>query len=173
MRDPVKCSTPPPGYTAPPSPRRYPVRTAQEVLAGLATDSFASPGFKYGAPVLIRAVRPTDQDEWLVPVVSDGRTNAVLAISIFPDGTGSAGILTGWDGRFPHAMAPDAALAAGGTAADPARRSVELAWAVVDPRSGGPASETLPFYLVTRKSGARVLVMQGGGVVEASAAGVP
>jgi hypothetical protein len=37
-----KCSTPPPGYTAPP-PSRYPVRTSAEVLAGPATDPFVGP----------------------------------------------------------------------------------------------------------------------------------
>jgi hypothetical protein len=159
-----------PAYTAPPSPRRYPVGTPAEVLSGLATDAFPSPLAVDGAyrqPVFVRALRPTDRDEWLVPIVRGGQVDGVVVVVIYDNGMGSAGIATGWSGRFPHPFTPEQAAAKVGTSSDPAT-SVELVWATIDPRQGGPATEFLPLYVATLRSGARWYVFQSGSIRDAT-----
>jgi hypothetical protein len=165
-----KCSTLPPGYTPPAPAPRYPARTADEVLRGLAADPFVGPlgpDGAFGAPVLIKALRSSDHDEWLVPIVRGGEVGGVVVVPIYENGMGSAGIATGWSGRFPHSLRPEQA-AAKAVAPGDAAVSVELVWATVDPRQGGPANEFLPFYLVTRRSSARWYVFQSGTARESS-----
>lgn len=167
----MKCSTPPPWYTSPPPPPQYLVRTAAEVLSGLATDRFVghlAPDTTFGEPLFVKALRPHDHDEWLVPLVSAGRTGGVIVVPIYDNGMGNAGIGTGWEGRFPHPLTPEEARAKVSTLVKDEVVSDELVWATVDPRQGGPATEFLPFYAITLRSGARWYVFQYGGVVEAS-----
>jgi hypothetical protein len=107
------------------------------------------------------------RDQWFVPIVRGGEVGGVVVVPIYDNGMGSAGIATGWAGRFPHPLTPEQAAAKASTSSD-AAVTVELVWATVDPRQGGPATEFLPFYVVTLRSGARWCVFNGGAVVEAS-----
>lgn len=168
--DPIKCSPPPPGYTAPLPAPRFPARNPAEVVAGLVQAKFVTlaEGAHYGDAVYVRALRSTDRDEWLVPIVRDGKVGGVVALSAFPDGTAQCCASTGWSGRFPHSLTPEDAMARVTVAGDRAT-SAELVWSVVDPRSGALANWSLPFYVVRRESGALFYVFQSGDVLPSSA----
>src|SRR5690348_4364451 len=86
----------------------YPTRTAADVLAGLAKDPFwtnikteaALRGPEYdprvangtlGQPLIVRALRATDEDAWIVPVLGpDGKPVALIGVSQRHTGLGLA-----------------------------------------------------------------------------------
>src|SRR5439155_9851835 len=91
----------PPVRTPQPTPLRYPVRTAEEVLRGMPNDLFVTgtpPGTPstfdpatLGAPLFVHALRQRDRDVWLVPVLGDvggakPYNAAVIVVSVDADG---------------------------------------------------------------------------------------
>jgi hypothetical protein len=170
-------ATPRPSPTFPP---RYPVTTAEQVLAGLGSDPFFSDHLRYlraetGEPHpavldphadrpmrVIGLHKPYTIDVWIVPIRDrEQDVVSIVAVSIGQDGLGSASEARGWSGAFPAVSAADATRLA--SAANDTAVSVELGWAeeyYVSP--GGP---TAPAWLATRKSGARVVVTEDRFVV--------
>src|SRR5204862_1110866 len=88
--------------TPQPTPVRYLVRTAEDVLRGVVTDPFvtgAQPGTSarldpssFGIPLYVHALRARDRDLWLVPRRQGASTVAVYAVMVDADSYGSAGI---------------------------------------------------------------------------------
>jgi hypothetical protein len=174
-----------PGNTPPPGLRRYPVRTPDEVLAGMATDPFVTlnaPTWdpkSLGMPIFVRALRASDDDVWLVPQLSEGKAYAVIVVSVGKDGLGGANLREGADNSsggpafpFPFPVPPfseaGAWLTAGVAVAD--RGSAELVWMRVDPRAGYLVSETRPLWRLTSRSGVVVYVTSDGQLLSAARA---
>jgi hypothetical protein len=155
-----KDQSPPPGYTAPPGPHRYPARTAAEVLAGMATDPFltgASGSFdtsRLRTPVLLKALRPTDLDVWLVPGMTDG----AYAVYVDPDGLTRGTVIWATSAlvSVPPISEADARTIARSAIADVER--AELVWLRLDPRSGFSADEFSPIWRLVSTAGATVFV---------------
>jgi hypothetical protein len=168
--DPIKCSTPPPGYTQPPTPPcDAPLTNDDEIRAAAAqmgAFSGTTPGTTptYGDPVLARAMSPSDEDAWLVPM-SDGRggASAVVVVSIRSNGRGCAGMASGWGGPFPRISIDEARRRAVGPN-DP----VALIEAVRFPftKSLPPASGTSMVWRVVRQSGREVFLFDSGDLME-------
>ena len=163
--------------TPQPSPARYPVRTAEDVLRGVVTDPFvtgAQPGTSvrlepasFGAPLYVHALRARDHDLWLVPRVIGPRTVQVYAVIIDPDGYGAAGIAVIWTGdsggsgiQVPpigEARARDLA-ASGGVSVIAA----DLVWMTVAPIEGFLCWEMAPMWRLTGGDGRVVYVTSDG-----------
>jgi hypothetical protein len=173
----------PPGATSRPAASmrpRYPVATADQVLAGLRSDPFFVAQLRYlraetgephqpvvdpqpGQPMRVLGLhKPYTIDLWIVPVRDQG-TNVVLvvAVAIDMDGLGSAVEGRGWSGAFPR-LSSDEAKRLGAT---PDRMAVdaELGWA--EEYNVSPGGPTAPSWLVTRQGGERVVVTEEGAVV--------
>jgi hypothetical protein len=119
-----------------------------------------------GEPVRLHAYVAGQRDAWFVPILSDGRVVRVMSLPVDADGTLYGPAVASWNGRFPHALTqPEAATKA--SSPDDPIVTLDLDWAVIDPREGGPASEVAPFYLVTRRSGQQFVVFGAGNVVPA------
>lgn len=181
-----KAAPPPPGYTSPTAGPRYLVTGAQDLITSLKTDSFAqsalndltSPGSPFfdssvktppafGLPVFVQAYSVGKQNEWLVPVIAEGKTIGVIAVSIDASNRGAAGAFSRWAGAFPHPLSLAEATTTAGTPTDPVQ-SIGLAWAVISPLEGGPTTELSPFYRAVRLSGTQVLILQNGSLLPAS-----
>ena len=167
--DPIKCSTPPPGYTpylGPPC--QAPLTTADEIRAAAAemgafsVATSSSPGL--GEPILVHAMAPGDEDEWLVPM-SDGRGGAsgVVAVSVRANGRGCAGMASGWGGPFPR-ISIDAARRRATGPNDPVAliEAVHFPWVNVLP----PASDTSMVWRAVRQSGREVFLFDSGDLME-------
>jgi hypothetical protein len=178
LRGDPSSATPRPSPTFAP---RYPVATAEQVLAGLSTDPFLIDHLRYlraetgephppvldprpDRPVRVTGLhKPYTVDLWLVPI-RDRSANvvSVVAVSInSQDGLGSAIEARGWSGEFPAVTAAEATRLAS-TSGDPAV-SVELGWA--EEYYVSPGGVTAPGWLATRQSGARVVVTEDRAVV--------
>jgi hypothetical protein len=175
----------PPGASPRPTPTfppRYPVATAEQVLAGVSTDPFLIDHLRYlraetgepHPPVLdprpdrpLRVTglhKPWTVDVWIVPIRDrGGNVVSVVAISISADGLGSAWEARGWSGPLPAVTAAEATRLASAPS-DPAV-SVELGWA--EEYYVSPGGATAPGWLATRESGARVVVTEDRVVVPA------
>jgi hypothetical protein len=170
--------TVPPGYTTPPGPRRYPTRTAGEVLAGMATDPSVTGSYSnwdpqsLGAPIFVRALRASDSDLWLVPHITAGEVHGVYVVTLDKDGLGSAGRWAGGGGPNDPALAIPAVSEARAweiaAVAMPDRGTAELVWMRVDPRSGFLVEEIWPMWMLTSRSGAVVYVTSGELLVSAT-----
>ena len=178
-------STASPGSTLAPGHRRYPVHTAAEVLAGMATDPFVtlnSPNWdpnSLGTPIFVRALRATDEDLWLVPQLSAGKAFAVVVVSVGKDGLGSANLREGADNPsggpafpFPFPVPPFSEAGAWQIAGlgPPDRGTAELVWMRVDPRAGFLISETRPLWRLTSRAGVVVYVTSDGQLLSAARA---
>ena len=168
--DPIKCSTPPPGYTpylGPPCDA--PLTTASEIRIA-AAQMYTTPGqpqasvAAYGDPVLVHPMRVGDPDEWLV-LMSDGAGGAagVVAVTVRANGRGCAGMASGWSGPFPR-IARDAARLRATGPNDP----VTVIEAVYLPfnKSLPPASELNLVWRAVRESGYEVFLFDSGDLVE-------
>ena len=160
------------------TPSLYAVATADQALAGAIADPFVIEQLRYlraqtgephppvADPWLDRPIRvlglhkPYTVDLWIIPVRDRGGA-IVSIISISErDGLGMAGGARAWSGPFPRVSEADAQRL-GSLAGDPAV-SAQLGWAeeyYVSP--GGP---TAVGWLVTRRSGGRVVVTEEGSV---------
>jgi hypothetical protein len=159
----------------------YPVGSPDQVVAAARADAFVVDYLRYlrggtGAahPLVdgpwldtpVRAVglhKPYTTDLWIMPV----RDRAGVIVSLIAvgdsDGTGQAVEARAWSGVFPRVSEVDAKRI-GSVASDPAA-SAHLGWAeeyFVSP--GGPTAVS---WLITRRSGARVVVTEEGAVVPA------
>jgi hypothetical protein len=170
--DPIKCSTPPPGYTTylgPPCDAS--LTTADEIRAAAAqmgAFSATTPGTTpvYGEPVLVHAMAPGHEDEWLVPMSdSRGGASAVVAVSIRANGRGCAGMASGWGGPFPR-ISIDAARGRAAGPNDPVAliEAVHFPWVNVLP----PASGTSMVWRAVRQSGREVFLYGSGTLLEGS-----
>lgn len=165
--DPVKCSTPPPGYTpyvAPPCDA--PLTTTDEIRAAAARRGFVagSPGEGPGEPILVRAMAPGDRDEWLVPWMDgQGGASGVVVVSVNANGRGCAGMSSGWSGPFPR-ISIDAARRRTAGPNDP----VVLIEAVHFPytMSLPPASDAQMVWRAVRQSGREVFLFGSGDLIE-------
>jgi hypothetical protein len=164
-----------------PGPLRYPVTTAAEVLAGVATDPFVtgnSPNWdakSLGTPVFVRALRPTDQDLWLVPENSEGtKTFRIVVVNVARDGLGAAGMKAG--GLTADPAAPSIAVPplseerAWQLAATvlPDRGTAELVWMFVSPSSGFFVEEIRPMWRLSSRTGSVEYVTSDGQLVNAA-----
>lgn len=182
----LKRQTAPPGYTERPAQPRFAVRTAEDVRQLVAKDPFAlsmwreltSPGTPFydpsltsppviGTPVFVRALLGGQNSEWLLPFIANGRTVAVLTVSVDAAGEAAAGAFSAWEGAFPHPMTPSEASSRASADGD-AVNTIELVWAIVSPQEGGPANELNPFYRAVRSSGSEIYVFHNGNVVRAT-----
>ena len=167
-------------------PQLYPVGSASEVLSGLATDPFFVQYLRYlrdqtayhhaaiddpraDSPVRVRGLVTTQSsavtDVWLVPVRD--RAGSVVSIIEVPissqDGRGYALAARGWSGAFPAVSEADARDI--GSIRGIQVISSELMWVpeyLIRP--GGP---TAPFWLITLRTGDRVVVTEDGKAVAA------
>jgi hypothetical protein len=167
--DPIKCSTPPPGYTPfVATPCDAPLTTADEIRAAAAAFSGSTPGTLalYGQPILVRAMAPSDRGEWLVPM-SDGHGGAsgVVVVSVNANWRGCAGMGSEWNGPFPL-ISIDAARRRAAGPNDP----VALIEAVHFPftKSLPPASDVWMVWRVVRQSGREVFLFGSGDLMEGS-----
>lgn len=156
-----------------PTRAAYSTRTAEEVVRNLPSDDFyrrvtAASGVGgalgdprmaaavLGAPVLVRALIPGQQDGWLVPLVSGGVPIAVISVSIRPDGTGHATSMRGWPyasvPALPEALARTLAAVPGDDVA-----SLSLVW--IDGLDR-PSDILSPVWDVKRVSGAEVFLFE-------------
>jgi hypothetical protein len=173
--DPVKCSTPPPGWTPQtPAPCDRPLGTPAEARAatadwGVGPGQTPPPGnvLPVGDPVLVRALRVGDDDEWLVPVL-DGRGGAswVIAVRIRANGRGCAGMASSWAGPFPL-ISIDAARRRTAGPNDPvvSIEAVYLPWTNRLPSS----SNTNMVWRAVRQSGHEVFLFDSGTLMEGRA----
>jgi hypothetical protein len=162
-------------------PQRYPVGSASEVLSGLATDPYFVEYLRYlrdetihhhetvddpraDSPLRVRGlvttVAPAITNEWLVPVRDRaGSLVSIIVVTISPqDGRGYMYAARGWSGAFPAVSEADARDI--GSIRGIQVISAELMWApenLVHP--GGP---TAPFWLITLRTGDRVVVTEDG-----------
>jgi hypothetical protein len=170
------------GSTPPPTPSfrpLYPTSTGDQVLAAARNDVFVIDYLRYlrGESGLSDALvadprldtplhvvglhKPYTVDLWVIPVRDrDGAIVSLIAVSD-RDGSGQATEARAWSGPFPRVSESDAKRIAS-LASDPAILA-QLGWAeayYVSP--GGPTAMS---WLVTRRSGAQVVVTEDGAVV--------
>jgi len=168
--DPIKCSTPPPGWTPYLGPPCDATLTTADEIRAAAAQMHAIPGepqapyAQYGVPLLVHPMRAEDRDEWLVPI-SDGAGGAsgVVAVSVRPDGRGCAGTSTGWSGLFPQ-ISIDAARQRVAGPNDP----VTMIEAVYLPftRELPPGSDTNMVWRAVRQSGYEIFLFGSGDLYE-------
>jgi hypothetical protein len=125
---------------------RYPVRTADELLSGLAHDPLVTKGNSgwrpdyVGTPVRVRALRSTDHDIWLVPDrnAGGGVVSGVFVVDVGTDGLGNASQWAGNTWGLVVAVPPVSEAAAHelGSAAGDAVMRAELVWLRQPPASG-------------------------------------
>ena len=173
-----------PASSGPATGRRWNARTAAEVLANLPGDEnfpstiaalssdAADPRAvgrtpSLGDPIFVRGLRPGDANEYLVPVNVDKTTIAFMKIGLDANGLGRLEATRGWSSApsFPL-LSEAAAITRGSTATDPVIRA-EFVWTYIR----GSADELSPFWLVTRASGAALLLLENGSLVSAAELG--
>jgi hypothetical protein len=166
--DPVKCSTPPPGYTPPlPAPCDFPLSTADQIRAAAAHMDMP-PGqtppprgtAAYGEPLLVHALRVGDPDAWLVPMTDgQGGASQVVAVGIRANGHGCAGVSSGWSGPFPS-ISEAAAKRRGAGPNDPVA-TIEAVF--LQPARELPVSWDTQFvWRIVRASGYEVFLFANG-----------
>lgn len=175
-----------PASSGPATARRWNARTAAEVLANLPGDenfpsaiAALSSGAdrdpravgrtpSLGDPIFVRGLRPGDANEYLVPVNVDKTTIAFMKIGLDANGLGRLEATRGWSSApsFPL-LSEAAAITRGGTATDPVIKA-EFVWTNIR----GSADELSPFWLLTRASGAALLLLENGSLVSAAGLGL-
>jgi hypothetical protein len=175
-----KLEAAPPVRTPQPTPLRYPVRTAEEVLRGMPNDLFVTgtlPGkpsafdpATLGAPLFVHALRRTDRDVWLVPVLGDVRgpkpyNSSAIVVSIDVDGLGAAGIRVGGGSGPPGIDVPPVSEVRARSIASAAVTDVaaaDLVWMLVPPIVGFLCDEFYPMWRLTSADGTVVYVTGDG-----------
>ena len=170
----------PPVRTPQPTPLRYPVRTAEEVLRGMPNDLFVTgtpPGTRsafdpatLGAPLFVHALRQRDRDVWIVPVLGDvggakPYNSSVIVVPIDADGLGAAGIRVGGDSGPPGIDVPPISEVRAKSIASAAITDVtaaDLVWMLVPPIAGFLCEEFYPMWRLTSRDGTVVYVTGDG-----------
>ena len=175
--------TPPP---APPTQRPWRAQEASDIITNLPLDANFDPTMRalttgpeadpravgrtpiLGAPLFVRGLASSDGDEFVVPVVVDGTTMAIMVVPIGRDGNGQLVATRGWSSAttFP-AQTADKAIAAAGLTGQPAVRA-ELVWTTLR----GLADEMSPFWRIERAGRAVNYIFEDGTVVSASDLGI-
>jgi hypothetical protein len=121
-----------------------------------------------GVPIYVRGLRPGDANEYIVPVRVGETTIALMKISLDANGLGQLDAVRGWSSTpsYPP-LNESAAIARGSTPADPVVKA-EFVWTMLR----GSASELQPFWLLTRRSGAALLLLEDGALMLARDAGL-
>lgn len=178
----AKRNTPPPPRASPP---RWSARSAADVAANLPADAnFAAAIARLssapdpdpravghtvtlGAPLFVRGLAPGDADEYLVPVNVGATTIAIIKVGVDAQGFGSLDAVRGWSAApsFPAASQAEA-LARAGAPGDPAVKA-ELVWTYIR----AVAEPLVPFWRLTRVSGAVYFLFEDGTLVSAKDAG--
>ena len=159
--DPVKCSTPPPGYRSPTErPCNEPLDTPTEARAVARLSYAPQASVELGDPILAHAFRYGDHDLWLVPVL-DGRGAArwVVGVDVKADGRGCFGLGSEWAGPFP-AISAASAESRVRTPDDPVlfTEAVIFPWTNVLP----PSSETGSVWRIVQASGRESFLFGNG-----------
>src|SRR5438093_1599335 len=115
-------------------------------------------------PIEVRALQPSDQNEYLVPLVVDDQVIAIMQVAVDAQGNGQLVATRGWSSSpsFPRYSRLDAQMRAAG-AGEMVLQS-ELVWAPIRGRAG----ELQPFWRIVLSSGRVVYVFEDGGVAPAS-----
>lgn len=118
-----------------------------------------------GTPLFVRALRPGEQNEYIVPVQIGSTTIAIMKVGVDASGLGQLHAVRGWSATptYPSVSSADA-LARASSPSDPTVRA-EFVWADVR----GVADALQPFWRVTRASGSIVYVFEDGRLADASA----
>ena len=171
---------PPSLRTLQPTPVRYPVRTAEDVLRGMATDEFVTAGpagstiafdpAMLGRPLFVRALRAVDRDLWLVPTLGGLGTatpfiSSVIVVGVGPDGLGAAGIRAGNAIVPPGLDVPPISEARAKVIASAVTTEVvaaELVWMRVLPIEGFLCDQSYPMWRLTSRNGSVVYVTGDG-----------
>src|SRR5438552_9917120 len=169
-----------PVRTPQPTPLRYPVRTAEEVLRGMPNDVFVTgtpPGTPsafdpapLGAPLFVHALRQRDRDVWLVPILGGiggpkPYNSAVIVVTIDADGLGAAGTRVGGDSGPPGIDVPPISEVRARSIASAAITEVtaaDLVWMLVPPIEGFLCEEFYPMWRLTSRDGTVVYVTGDG-----------
>jgi hypothetical protein len=116
-----------------------------------------------GMPIEVRALRPGDPKEYLVPLLVDDEVIAIVQVSVDAQGNGAIVASRGWSTSpsFPRYSRADAQARAAGASEAPVQS--ELVWAPIR----GRASDLQPFWRVVLSSGRVVYVFEDGGVAPA------
>ena len=175
-----KLEAAPPVRTPQPTPFRYPVGTAEEVLRGMPNDPFVTgslPGIPagfnpatLGTPLFVRALRPRDRDLWLVPVLGGiggpkPYNSAVIVVTIDADGLGAAGTRVGGDSGPPGIDVPPISELRARSIASAAITDVtaaDLVWMLVPPIAGFLCEEFYPMWRLTSRDGTLAYVTGDG-----------
>ena len=117
-----------------------------------------------GAPLFVRGLGSSDGNEFLVPVVVDGTTIAVMVVPIDRDGNGELVATRGWSSgpSFP-AQSASAAIALAGLSNQPGIRA-ELVWTNIRRSTDGMT----PFWRIERAGHAISYVFEDSTVVSAA-----
>lgn len=120
-----------------------------------------------GTPLLVRGLRPSDGNVFLVPVVVDSTTIAVMVVPIGRDGNGQLVATRGWSSApsFP-AQSANTAIALAGLSGQPGVRA-ELVWTYLR----GRADEMSPFWRI-ELAGRAVSYVFDDTVISASELGI-
>jgi len=169
--------------TPQPTPVRYLVRTAEDVLRGVVTDPFvtgAQPGTSarldpssFGMPLYVHALRARDRDLWLVPRRQGASTVAVYAVMVDADSYGSAGIAGFWTGDPSGAgiaipPVTEARARELGASAGVAVAAADLVWMTVAPIEGFLCNELHPMWRLAARDG-RIVYITGDGDAKTAA----
>lgn len=166
--------------------RRWNAQTPAEVLANLPGDpnfpgamARMSSGVEpdpravgrtpsLGLPIYVRGLRPGDANEYIVPVKVDETTIALMKIGLDANVLGQLDAIRGWSSTpsYPP-MSESAAIARGSTPADPVIKA-EFVWTTIH----GSADELQPFWMLSRQSGATLLLLEDGALVSAREVGL-
>ena len=121
-----------------------------------------------GTPLFVRGLRPSDGNEFVVPVVADGTTIAVMLVPIGRDGNGQLVATRGWSTAASYpAQSAEGAIALAGVSGQPGVRA-ELVWTYLR----GLADQFRPFWRIEQAGRAVSYVFEDGRVIRASDLGI-
>lgn len=117
-----------------------------------------------GTPLFVRALRPGEQNEFIVPVQIGSTTIAIMKVGVDSNGFGQLHAVRGWSATptFPTISSVEA-LARASAPSDATIRA-ELVWADVR----GFADALQPFWRVTRASGSIFYIFEDGTLAAAA-----
>jgi hypothetical protein len=169
-----------------PTPHRFAAGSPAALLAGLAGDpdfarmiagltSGADPDPRAvgrivvpGVPVHVRGLGSDAQDEYVIPLLVDNTTIAIVWTPIDREGFATLGGMRGWSNATPWPPLDSAAARARGSVPSDAVVGTDLVWANVP--GFGPYN---PFWKVTRSSGDVFYLLEDGTLVSARAMPIP
>lgn len=117
-----------------------------------------------GTPLFVRALRPGEQNEFVVPVQMGSTTIAIMKVGLDTNGFGQLHAVRGWSATPAYPSVSSAEALARASAPSDATVRAELVWADVR----GFADALQPFWRITRASGSVVYIFEDGTLAAAS-----